>query len=109
MSRASKVRKEDTVYIIAGRDRGKSGRVLQVDRRKQQVLVEGVNLARRAVKANPSKKIKGGVIESEAPLHVSNVAVVCPETNAPTRVGWKRLEDGSKVRVSRQGGIIDKN
>ena len=109
MSRASKVRKEDTVYIIAGRDRGKSGRVLQVDRRKQQVLVEGVNLARRAVKANPSKNIKGGVIESEAPLHVSNVAVVCPETNAPTRVGWKRLEDGSKVRVSRQGGIIDKN
>ncbi len=109
MGRYAKVRKSDTVYVIAGRDKGKSGRVLQVMPESQRVLVEGVNLATQAVKANPQKNIKGGLVRSERPLHISNVAVVDPETNAPTRVGYQYLEDGSKVRVSRQGAIIDKS
>ena len=108
MGRYPRVRRNDTVYVIAGKDRGKSGRVIRVDREAQKVLVEGVNMVKKAVKANPAKNVKGGLVESEQPLHISNVAVICPETNAPTRVGYKVLEDGSKVRVSRQGGMIDK-
>ena len=75
------------------------------------VLASGRTIAegdRDAVRANPAKNVKGGLVRSEAPLHISNVAVVCPETNAPTRVAYKVLEDGSKSRVSKQGGIIDK-
>lgn len=104
-----KVRKDDTVFVISGRDKGKSGRVLQVLPETDRVLVEGVNMATQAVKPNPQKNIKGGLVQSERPLHISNVAVVDPESNAPTRVGYKFLEDGSKVRVSRQGAIIDKS
>lgn len=109
MGRYAKVRKDDTVFVIAGRDKGKSGRVLQVLPASNRVLVEGVNMATQAVKPNPQKNIKGGLVKSERPLHISNIAVVDPETNAPTRVGYKRLEDGSKVRISRQGAIIDKS
>lgn len=108
MSRHPRVRKNDTVYVIAGRDKGKSGRVLQVLPGRNRVLVEGVNQVTRAIRANPGKNIKGGLLKSETPLHISNVAVICPETNAPTRVGYKILDDGTKVRVSRQGGMIDK-
>lgn len=108
MARRLKVRKNDNVYVITGKDKGKSGRVLQVLPSSQRVLVEGVNMVTRAVRANPGKNIKGGLLQSEAPLHISNVAVICPETNAPTRVAFQLLEDGSKVRVSRQGGMIDK-
>jgi len=108
MARFPRVRKNDTVYVLSGRDKGKTGRVLQVIREKDRVLVEGVNMTTRAVRANPAKNVKGGLVRSEAPLHISNVAVVCPETNAPTRVAFKVLEDGSKARVSKQGGIIDK-
>ena len=103
-----RIRKNDTVYVIAGRDKGKSGRVLQVLPEKGRILVEGVNMVTRAVKPNPQKNIKGGLVHSELPLHISNVAVICPETNAPTRVSYKTLEDGSKARVSKQGGRIDK-
>ena len=63
----------------------------------------------RAVRPNPQKNIKGGLVRSEQTLHISNVAVIDPETNLPTRVGYQFLEDGSKVRVSRQGAIIDKS
>lgn len=108
MARFPRVRKNDTVYVTTGRDKGKSGRVLQVIKEKNRVLVEGVNMVTRAAKANPAKNVKGGLIRSEAPLHISNVAVVCPETSEPTRVGYKTLEDGSKARVSRQGAMIDK-
>lgn len=108
MSRYPRVRKNDTVYVIAGKDRGKTGRVLQVLPDKQRVLVEGVNMATRAVRPNPAQNIKGGLVRSEMPIHISNVAVIDPETNAPTRVRYRFLEDGSKVRVSRQGAIIDK-
>ena len=110
MSSGSKVHREDTVYVIAGRDRGKSGRVLRVQHGRNRALVEGINLVRKAVKANPSKNIKGGVVESEVSVHISNLQVVCPECNTPTRVGRKILEDGSRVRVCRKcSGIIEKS
>ncbi len=103
------VRKDDQVYVIVGKDRGKTGRVMQVYPKKHQVLVEGVNMVKKAVKANPGKNIKGGVLEREAPLHISNVAVLCPETNAPSRVGRKVLQDGSRVRIARKSGATLEN
>lgn len=104
------IRKSDQVYVLTGKDRGKTGRVMKVYPREQRVLVEGVNMVKKAVKANPGKKVKGGVIEREQPLHISNVAVVCPETNAPSRVGRKILQDGSRVRVAtKSGAVLDKS
>ncbi len=104
-----RVKKNDTVYVIAGKDRGKSGRVLSVDPDSGRVLVEGVNMMTKAVKPNPQQNIQGGLVQAESAVHISNVAVLDPETNAPTRVGYKFLEDGSKVRVSRGGAIIEKS
>ena len=104
-----KIQKNDTVYVIAGKERGKSGRVLRVWRENRRVLVEGLHMIKKAVKANPSKNIKGGIVERETTVHLSNLAVVCPECNSPTRVGRRKLQDGSKVRVCRKcDGVIDK-
>jgi large subunit ribosomal protein L24 len=104
------IRKNDQVYVIAGKDRGKTGRVMRVLPKEQKVLVEGVNMVKKAVKANPAKNVKGGVVEREAPLHLSNVAVICPETNAPTRVGREILQDGSRIRIARKSGAaLDKS
>ena len=103
-----RVKRNDTVYVTTGRDKGKTGKVLAVHPEKQQVLVEGINMVTRAVRPNPQKNIKGGLVRSELALHISNVAVIDPETNAPSRIGYQFLEDGSKVRVSRVGAIIDK-
>ncbi|HEX9700545.1 MAG TPA: 50S ribosomal protein L24 [Acidobacteriota bacterium] len=104
------IRKNDQVYVIAGKDRGKTGRVMRVLPKEQKVLVEGVNMVKKAVKANPAKNVKGGVVQREAPLHLSNVAVICPETNAPTRVGREILQDGSRIRIARKSGAaLDKS
>ena len=103
-----RIKKNDTVYVIAGKDRGKSGRVLTVDPTKGRVLVEGVNMMTKAIKANTQKNVQGGLVRTESAVHISNVAVLDPETNAPTRVGYKFLEDGTKVRISRGGVIIEK-
>ena len=103
-----RIRKGDTVYVIAGKDKGKTGRVMKVLPREERVLVEGVNMVTRHVRPNPGQNIQGGLVESEAPLHISNVAVVDPETNAPTRVKYKFLEDGTKIRVSSSGAVLDK-
>ena len=109
MARSVKIKKNDQVYVISGKDRGKTGRVMVVYPAEQKVLVEGVNMVRKAVKANPGKNVKGGIVEREQALHISNVAVVCPETNAPSRVGRKILQDGSRVRVAtKSGAALDK-
>jgi len=109
MGRSVKIKKNDQVYVISGKDRGKTGRVMKVYPSEQRVLVEGVNMVKRAVKANPGKNIQGGIVEREQPLHISNVAVVCPETNAPTRVRREVLQDGSRVRVAaKSGAALDK-
>jgi large subunit ribosomal protein L24 len=110
MSRlATPIRKNDNVVVTTGKDRGKRGRVLRMTPDKNRLVVEGVNIIKRHTKANPQKNIKGGVVEREAPLHASNVQLVCPECGKPTRIGKKILEDGRKVRVCRKcEGVVDK-
>ena len=106
---ASPLRKNDTVLVIAGRDRGKRGRVLRVLPDKTRVIVEGVNFIKRHTRANPQRNIKGGIVEREASLHASNVQLVCPECGKMTRVARRVLTDGRKVRVCRKcEGVVDK-
>jgi large subunit ribosomal protein L24 len=103
------VRKNDNVLVTTGKDRGKKGRVLKVLPAKNRVVVEGVNIIKRHTKPNPQKQIKGGVVEREAPVHASNVQVVCPECGKATRIGRKILGDGRKVRICRKcEGVVDK-
>src|SRR5258706_7594656 len=102
-----KIKKEDTVKIIAGRDRGKTGRVLQVDAEKGKVLVEGVSLVKRHTRPNPQKQIKGGIAERESPIAISNVMVMTAGGVA-TRVGY-RVDGNRTVRVAKKGGeLLDK-
>ena len=110
MSRlATPIRKNDNVIVTTGKDRGKRGRVLRVVPDKNRVIVEGVNKIKRHTKANPARGIKGGLLEREAPLHASNVQLVCPECGKPTRIGRKILGDGRKVRICRKcEGVVDK-
>ena len=103
------VRKNDNVLVTTGKDRGKKGRVLKVLPAKNRVVVEGVNIIKRHTKPNPQRQIKGGVVEREAPVHASNVQVVCPECGKATRVGRRVLGDGRKVRICRKcEGVVDK-
>ena len=106
---ATPIRKNDTVLVITGKDRGKRGRVLKLVPDKNRLIVEGVNLIKRHTRPNPQKNIKGGIVEREASLHASNVQLVCPECGAQTRVGHKILGDGRKVRICRKcQGVVDK-
>jgi large subunit ribosomal protein L24 len=103
------IRRNDNVVVTTGKDRGKRGRVLKVLRDKNRLVIEGVNFINRHTKPNPQKNIKGGVMKREAPLHASNVQLVCPECGAPTRIGHKLLGDGRKVRICRKcQGVVDK-
>ena len=103
------IRRNDNVLVMAGRDRGKRGRVLRVIPAANRVVVEGVNFVKRHTKPNPSKNIKGGIVEHEASLHASNVQLVCPECGAATRIGRQVLDDGRKVRICRKcEGVVDK-
>ena len=102
-----KVRRGDNVVVISGRDKGKTGEVLRVDRERNRVLVQGVNMVKRHQR--PTQVSPGGINEFEAMLHASNVALVDPETDKPTRIGFKTLDDGSKVRVAiRSGEVVDR-
>src|SRR5678816_3833359 len=103
---AMSIRKNDQVVIRAGKDRGKKGRVLSVVPGRNRVIVEGVNLIKRHTRPNPQKNIKGGIVEREASIHASNVMLLDPETNEPTRVGKKVLADGSRVRIGRKSGTV---
>jgi large subunit ribosomal protein L24 len=101
------VKKGDKVVVIAGKDKTKSGTVLAVFPSEERVLVEGVNIVKRHTKPNPANP-DGGIIEKEAPIHVSNVALADPKSGKPTRVNHKVLEDGKKVRVAiKSGETID--
>ncbi len=103
------IRRNDNVLVMAGRDRGKRGRVLRVIPAANRVVVEGVNFVKRHTKPNPGKNIKGGIVEREASLHASNVQLVCPECGAATRIGRQVLDDGRKVRICRKcQGVVDK-
>jgi large subunit ribosomal protein L24 len=97
-----KIRRDDEVVVISGKDRGKTGKVLRVDPRKQRVFVEGLNIVKRHQKPSAmNPNAQAGVIEREGPIHVSNVALVDPKDKKPTRVGIKR-EGGKRFRVARR-------
>lgn len=93
------IRKGDQVRVIAGRDKGKTGRVLSVDQSKGVATVEHVNMLKRHTRPNPAKQIKGGIVEREGSIHVSSLMVVCGSCGKPTRVGHQSLADGTKVRA----------
>lgn len=99
---ASKIKKGDKVVVRTGRDRGKNGEVLKMLPKESRVIVQGVNVVKRHQK--PSMQSQGGVVEKEAPIHVSNVAIVDPKDGKPARVGFTHLDDGRKVRISRRSG-----
>jgi len=97
------VRKGDTVIVVAGKERGKKGKVLRVIPEKGRVVVERINMIKKHQK--PTQKLRqGGIIEREGAIHLSNVMLVDPASNKPTRVGMKALSDGKKVRVARRSG-----
>ena len=101
-----KIKKGDKVVVITGRDKGKTGEVKQVLPAENRVVVDGINMVKRHTA--PSAGNAGGIVEKELSIHISNVAYVDPKTDKPTRVGYKTLEDGRKVRYAKRSGeIID--
>lgn len=101
-----KIKKGDQVVVLTGREKGKSGEVLRVDRERNRVLVQGVNMVKRHERATQTSP--GGINQYEAMLHTSNVSLIDPDTSKPTRVGYKTLDDGRKVRFAKRSGeVID--
>jgi large subunit ribosomal protein L24 len=99
-----KIKKGDKVVVITGRDKGRSGEVIRVLREENRVLVQGVNMVKRHTR--PGAGQAGGIVEKEAAIHVSNVAHLDPKSNKPTRVGYKFLGDGRKVRFAKRSGEV---
>lgn len=102
-----KIKKGDEVQVIAGKDRGTRAKVLRVDHKNETAIVEQVNLMKKHTRPNPQRQVQGGILETEAPIRLSNLMVVCPETGKPTRVGRKQVERGGKkkmVRVAKASG-----
>ena len=99
---AAKIKKGDNVVVLTGRDRGRTGEVLQIMPKESRALVRGVNVVTRHQKQTAGEQ--GGLVRKEGPIHLSNVALADPTTGKPTRVGFKTLDDGRKVRVSRRSG-----
>jgi large subunit ribosomal protein L24 len=102
MTKKFKIKKGDKVIVLTGREKGKTGEVVRVLRKEDRVLVQGVNLIKRHTR--PSQVSAGGIIEKEAPLHISNVAHVDPKGDKPTRVGFRVEKDGRKVRFAKRSG-----
>jgi large subunit ribosomal protein L24 len=103
------IRKGDNVKVLAGKDAGKSGRVLSINAKKNTVVVEHVGIIKRHTRPNPQKNIKGGIVEKEAGINVSNVMVVCGSCGKHTRIGHNILPDGTKVRSCRHcNAALDK-
>jgi|SRR3954449_748409 large subunit ribosomal protein L24 len=103
-----KIRRDDTVEIISGKDKGKTGKVLRVEPKKNRVFVEGLNVHKRHIKPRSIRDAQraesvGGVVEQEGPIHISNVMLVDPKTSKPTRVGISR-EDGRRTRIAKKSG-----
>lgn len=102
MAQKFRIKKGDTVCVISGKDKGRTGQVLKVLREDSRLIVQGVNLVKRHQKQTVSQQ--GGIVQKEASLHISNVAHVDPASQKPTRVGFKFLDDGRKVRVAKRSG-----
>jgi len=100
----TKIKKNDQVLVISGKDRGARGKVLRVLPSRSMAIVERVNLFKRHTRPNPQKGIQGGILEKEAPIHLSNLMVIDPQTDKPTRVGRKRQPDGSSSRIAKKSG-----
>jgi large subunit ribosomal protein L24 len=101
------VKKGDKVVVIAGRDKAKAGKVLVVFPKEERVIVEGVNIVKRHTKPNPVHP-EGGIFEKEAPIHISNIQLADPKSGKPSRIGYKLLQDGTKVRYAKKSGeVID--
>jgi large subunit ribosomal protein L24 len=106
MATKFKIKKGDKVTVVTGRDKGKQGEVLRIERETNRVVVQGVNMVKRHQRQTTTDQ--GGIIDREAPIHVSNVAHVDPKTGEPTRIGYKFLKDGRKVRFAKKSGeVID--
>lgn len=104
---AAKYKKGDTVIVMTGRDKGKKGEIMRVLPAAQRVYVQGVNMVKRHTK--PTQAQTGGIVEKEAPIHMSNLAHIDPKTDLPTRIGFKFMEDKTKVRYAKRSGeIIDR-
>jgi large subunit ribosomal protein L24 len=102
----NKIKSGDQVIMIAGKNKGAQGTVLRVLPQKERVVVEGVNMVKKHTKPNPQRGIEGGIVEKEASVHVSNVALYNPATKKADRVGFKTLEDGKKVRFFKSNGEL---
>jgi large subunit ribosomal protein L24 len=103
---AAKIKKGDNVVVVSGRDKGRSGEVVRVMPREDRALVRGVNVVKRHQKQ--TMKEEGGIVRKELPIHISNIAIADPKDGKPTRVGFKILDDGRKVRFAkRSGDLID--
>jgi large subunit ribosomal protein L24 len=103
---AAKIKKGDKVVVLTGRDKGRSGEVLSVDRSESRALVQGISLVKRHTRQTAQQE--GGIISKESPVHLSNLAIVDPKSGKPTRIGFKILDDGRKVRFAkRSGDLID--
>jgi large subunit ribosomal protein L24 len=102
--RKTKIKRGDQVLVIAGKNRGTRGKVLRMLPAKGKAVVEGVNMIKRHTKPNPQRQIQGGVVEREAPIPVSKLMLIDPDSGKPTRVGWKRNDDGSVSRVAKVSG-----
>ncbi len=98
-----RIRKNDTVRVISGNDKGKEGKVLKVFPEKNRIIIEKINMIKRHTKASKDMP-QGGILEQEAPIEASNVLLVCPNTGKPTRIGKQLLSDGSRARVSKKSG-----
>jgi large subunit ribosomal protein L24 len=109
MSRTMRIKTDDQVVIISGKDRGKSGKVLRTDPKKSRVFVEGLNIIKRHERARSAGDMTqaspGGIIEKEGPIHVSNVMVLDPKGNKGTRLGVRRTDDGKRVRIAKRSGL----
>lgn len=95
------IKKEDTVFVTTGKEKGKKGRVLSVNREKERILIEKVNIIKKHMKPN-KQYAQGGIIEKEAPIHISNVMLVCPKCNKMTRIGATVLEGGQRHRTCKK-------
>jgi large subunit ribosomal protein L24 len=100
---AAKIRKGDKVIVLAGRDKGRTGEVISVKPEESRALVRGVNMVKRHQRQTPQQQ--GGIISKEASIHLSNIALADPKDGKPTRVGFKVMNDGRKVRVARRSGV----
>ncbi|MBO0722127.1 MAG: 50S ribosomal protein L24 [Blastocatellia bacterium] len=104
MEKIMKIKKNDQVMILSGRDKGKRGRVIEVMTKKGKVIVEGINIMKHHMRPNRQRGIAGGIVDREGPINVSNVMVI--EGGKPTRVGYQILQDGRKVRISKKSGAV---